>query len=86
MSAVTRREKRVISMTGLDRRRVGANLAVATFCSVLLTGLLAFGRGSVASADMPHTAGVTWTAVDATTGQPVSRDEWISRALAAEPR
>jgi len=72
-------------MTLSDRRCLGAILAVAAFCSLVLTCLLTFGRGSAGTAEMTRATGFSWMAVDATTGQPVSRDEWISRALAGQP-
>jgi hypothetical protein len=73
-------------MTVSDRRHIGAILAVAAFCSLILTCLLTFSRGPVATAELPRNASLSWTAVDATTGQPVSREEWISRALASQPQ
>jgi len=68
-------------MTVSARRRIGANVAVAALCSLILTCLLTFGRGPIATAGTTRNASLSWTAVDATTGQPVSRNEWVARAL-----
>jgi hypothetical protein len=69
-------------MTVSERRHIGANIAVAALCSLILTCLLTFGRGSVATAGTTRNASLSWTAVDAATGRSVSRDEWVARALA----
>jgi len=73
-------------MTPSDRRRIGARVAMAAVSSLVLTGLGTFGRGSAPATDGRQRASVSWTAVDAATGRPVSREEWIGKALAVGGR
>jgi hypothetical protein len=73
-------------VTPSDRRRIAARVAIAAVSSLVLTGLGTFGRGSVPATDGSRKASVSWTAVDATSGRPVSREEWIAKALALHGR
>lgn len=60
---------------------LGRCVALAACCAVFL-GLLTFGRPGLTTTGRAHVKfDQAW---DATTGQPVSRDEWIARAAAEQ--
>jgi hypothetical protein len=66
------------------RRPVRARVAAVTISALLLAALALFGRSGPPVAPVEHGLTkwhVNFTATDAATGRPVSRQEWIDRAL-----